>query len=71
MDNLDTYIIELIRPYIVPVMTHIVNTSISTHIFPTAYKIAKVSKIIESVIQQQITTYMNDSQLFNPNHHAY
>ena len=31
LDNLDTYIIKLIRPYIVPVVTHIVNTSISTH----------------------------------------
>ena len=97
LDNLDTNIIKLIRPYIVPVITHIVNTSISTNQFPTIYKHAKViplhkgkdapstqaksyrpisilpvvSKIIERAIQTQITSYMNSSQLFHPNHHAY
>jgi hypothetical protein len=30
-----------------------------------------ISKIIEQVIQGQITSYMNESQLFHPNHHAY
>ena len=80
-----------------PVVTHIVNMSILTCSFPTAYKIAKViplhkgkeaptnqpksyrpvsilpviSKLIERVIQQQITRYMNDTKLFHPNHHAY
>ena len=30
-----------------------------------------ISKIIERVIQTQITTHMNSSQLFHPNHHPY
>ena len=30
-----------------------------------------ISKIIERVIQSQITNHMNNSQLFHPNHHAY
>ena len=42
LDNLDTYIIKLIRPHIIPVVTHLINTSISTQQFPTIYKSAKV-----------------------------
>ena len=97
LDNMDTYIIKLIRPYILPAITHIVNTSIRTGQFPASYKLAKVvplhkgkdaplsqpksyrpisilpvvSKIIERVIQTQITNHMNNAQLFHPNHHAY
>ena len=97
LDNIDTYIIKLIKPHIVPAITHIVNTSIRAEQFPTKYKVAKVvplhkgknaplsqpksyrpisilpviSKIIERVIQTQITDYMNKSTLFHPNHHAY
>ena len=97
LDNIDTFIIKLIRPYIVPAITHIVNTSIRTNQFPNSYKIAKVvplhkgkeaplsqpksyrpisilpviSKIIERVIQIQMTIYMDKNQLFHPNHHAY
>ena len=97
LDNGDTYIIKLIRPYIVPAITHIVNTSLSSGQFPAKYKIAKViplhkgkeapssqpksyrpisilpvvSKVIERVVQTQIASYMNNAQLFHPNHHAY
>ena len=85
------------RPYIIPVITHIVNTSITTNQFPTEYKIAKViplhkgkeapatlaksyrpvsilpvlSKILERVVQIQITDFMNKEKLLHPNHHAY
>ena len=97
LDNLDTFIIKLIRPHIIPAVTHLINTSISTQQFPTIYKSAKVvplykgkdssetqpksycpvailpivSKILERVIHTQIVEYMNSSQLFHPNHHAY
>ena len=97
LDNMDTYIIKLIRPHIVPAITHIVNLSLSSSQFPTNYKIAKViplhkgkeapmsqpksyrpisilpvvSKVIERVVQTQITSYMNSAELFHPNHHAY
>ena len=30
-----------------------------------------ISKIIERVVQPQITTFMNDSHIFHSNHHAY
>ena len=42
LDNIDTYVLKLTRPYIVPSLTHIINLSISTHTFPKAYKVAKV-----------------------------
>ena len=42
LDNIDTYILKLARPYIVPSITHIINLSISTLVFPKAYKVAKV-----------------------------
>ena len=97
LDNMDTYIIKLIRPHIVPAITHIVNLSLSSSQFPTNYKIAKViplhkgkeapmsqpksyrpisilpvvSKVIERVVQTQITSYMNSADLFHQNHHAY
>ena len=32
--NMDTYIIKLIRPYIIPAITHLVNTYISCGQFP-------------------------------------
>ena len=42
LDDLDTFIIKLARPYIVPAVTHICNLSITTLTFPKAYKVAKV-----------------------------
>ena len=42
LDNIDTFIIKLTRLYIVPAITHIINTSIRTHQFPSICKIAKV-----------------------------
>ena len=42
LDNIDTYIVKLTIPYIVPSLTHIINLSISTPTFPKAYKVAKV-----------------------------
>ena len=42
LDQIDTYIVKLTRPYIVPALTHIINLSISTLTFPKAYKVAKV-----------------------------
>ena len=42
LENLDTYILKLTGPYIIPAFTHIVNTSLSTLRFPNEYKKAKV-----------------------------
>ena len=42
LDDLDTYILKLARPFIVPAVTHICNLSLTTLTFPSAYKVAKV-----------------------------
>ena len=42
LDNLNTFIIKLIRPHIVPAVTHVVNLSISTQQFLSLYKCAQV-----------------------------
>ena len=42
LDNIDTFIIKLVRPEILPAITHIVNLSISTQTFPSGWKKSKV-----------------------------
>ena len=39
LDNIDTYVIKLIKDEILPSITHIVNLSITTSSFPKVYKI--------------------------------
>ena len=41
-DNIDTYVIKLAKEELTPVITHIVNLSISTKTFPNLWKCAKV-----------------------------
>ena len=42
VDNIDSFAIKLIKHEIVPVITHIVNLSITQNKFPTQWKIAKI-----------------------------
>ena len=42
VDMVDTYILKLVKPNIVPAVCHIVNLSIQSNKFPTKWKIAKV-----------------------------
>ena len=42
LDMVDTYIIKLIKPDILPALTHILNLSIATKVFPSAWKKSKV-----------------------------
>ena len=42
VDMVDTYILKLVKPNIVPAVCHIVNLSIQSNKFPTKRKIAKV-----------------------------
>ena len=42
MDEIDTYIIKLIRDEITPAITHIINLSLSNGEFPDAWKVSKV-----------------------------
>jgi hypothetical protein len=41
-DQIDTYIIKLIKPSITPALTHIVNLSLTTQKFPTNWKKSKI-----------------------------
>ena len=40
-DQLDTHILKISRPYIVPALTHIVNLSLTSIVFPSAWKQSK------------------------------
>ena len=42
LDNIDTHILKLARHFIVPSITHIVNLSITSLVFPKSFKTAKV-----------------------------
>ena len=42
IDNIDTRVIKLARPFIVPAVTHIINLSLTTLTFPAAFKVARV-----------------------------
>ena len=42
LDNIDTYIIKLIKHEITPVITHIINLSIATGTFPNNWKNSKI-----------------------------
>ena len=42
LDTIDTFTLKLAAPYILPAITHIVNLSIETQLFPTRWKTAKI-----------------------------
>ena len=47
LDNINTYIFKLARKQLVPAITHIVNTSISTAVYPTSYKSSKIIPLLK------------------------
>ena len=47
MDYIDTYIVKLIAPDILPAITHIVNLSIRDGVFPKVWKNAKVVPLLK------------------------
>ena len=42
IDYIDSYVLKLVRTEITPVVTHIINLSIISAVFPSSYKISKV-----------------------------
>ena len=48
LDNIDSYILKLVRKEIIAAVTHIVNLSITTSVFPSSYKISKVVPLYKS-----------------------
>ena len=47
-DNIDTYIVKLVSQCLVPALTHSVNTSIFTAVFPTCFKTSKIIPLLKS-----------------------
>ena len=45
LDFLDTYILKLVQPQILPALTHIINLSISTGKFPDSWKKSDKTKV--------------------------
>ena len=48
VDHIDSFILKLIRKEITPAITHIVNLSIESSVFPSTYKISKVVPLYKS-----------------------
>ena len=48
LDTIDSYILKCSLPYILPAVTHIVNESINSGIFPSQWKTAKVIPLLKS-----------------------
>ena len=49
VDNIDTYILKMIAPMIVPALTHIINLSIETSTFPQNWKYSKVIPLFKKI----------------------
>ena len=47
LDNIDTYILKLIKPEIVPAVTHIINLSIKSTTFPRSWKYSKIVPLLK------------------------
>ena len=47
LDYIDTNTIKLVRSELVPALTHIVNTSIQTAVFPKCYKTSKIIPLLK------------------------
>ena len=47
LDYIDTNVIKLVRNKIVPALTHTVNTSIQTAVFPRCYKTSKIIPLLK------------------------
>ena len=48
LDYIDTNIIKLVRNELVPAITHIINTSIQTAVFPRCYKTSRIIPLLKS-----------------------
>ena len=91
LDNIPAYVLKDCASVITQPLTHIINTSLTTGIFPTDWKLSKlvpipkskphniienyrpisvisaISKVIENLVHQQLSTYLEDNNLLNEN----
>ena len=76
-DKVDTAVVKLAAPILVPIITHIVNLSLGTLSFPVKWKLSRiiplllVSKLTERVVQLQILNFLEVTNQLSANHHAY
>ncbi len=49
-DPIHTYLLQAISSSVIPACTHIINTSLHTGTFPTAFKQARVSLLLEKAL---------------------
>ena len=54
-DNIDAFVLKLIKNEITSAITHIVNTSIKTSVFPTLWKYAKVIPLLKPGAKDQLS----------------
>ncbi len=47
LDPIPSHLLQAISPTLLPALTHIINTSLRTGIFPTAYKQARVTPLLK------------------------
>ena len=48
LDHIDTYVLKIARKEIVPAVTHLVNLSIGSGVFPSSFKISKIAPLYKS-----------------------
>ena len=54
LDNIDTFVLKIVRNEITPAVTHIVNLSINSSTFPTLWKHAKVIPLLKPGSDDQL-----------------
>ncbi len=47
LDPIPSHLLQAISPTLLPALTHIINTSLLTSIFPTAFKLARVTPLLK------------------------
>ncbi len=55
LDPIPSHLLQAISPTLLPALTHIINTSLLTGIFPTAFKQARVTPLLKKPI---LNTYL-------------
>ena len=53
-DLIDSYVLKLVKAEVIPALTHIINLSIQTSIFPTLWKHAKVIPLLKPGSEDQL-----------------
>ncbi len=55
LDPIPTHLLQAISSSVIPVLTHIINTSLHTGTFPTAFKQARVTPLLKKTLSKSST----------------